>query len=60
MGLGRRVAAFLGDGVGLPPPFIDDGLGHPHGNQARGHVVARPKEHRLLQQGTRVVPETPR
>ena len=58
MSLGRRVAAFLRRGAGLPPPVIDDGLGHPHGNQARGHMVAWPQKHRLLQQGTRVVPET--
>ena len=48
MGLGWRVAALLGNGVSLPPPLIDDGLGHAHGNQARGHAVARPKDYRLL------------
>ena len=59
MGLGRRVAALLRHGVGLPAPFIDDGLGHAHGYQARRNAVAGPEHDPLLQQGTRVVPETP-
>jgi hypothetical protein len=35
-----RGATSLGDGIRLPPPFIDDGVRHPYGNQARDHALA--------------------
>ena len=59
MGLRRRVAAFLGNGVGLTAPFIDDRLGHAHGNQAGGHALVRPRARAFSTTGTRVVRQTP-
>ena len=50
MSLRRRIAALLRDGVRVPPPFIDDRLGHPHGNQAGRNVVACPEHDGLFQQ----------
>jgi hypothetical protein len=48
MGLRRRIALFLGCRVGLSSPFIPEGFGHAHGNQAGRNALVGPKHDGFL------------
>jgi hypothetical protein len=53
MGLGRRVAPLACGFPRLSTPFIDDGLGHAHGTEAHGDVLAGAQLQGGLQQRPR-------